>query len=89
MNNEDWDIVYTGDFFAIEKHKTKGFEHAVRPPGLRLVLKKDGRIVLTKEYRSEYNAFDYRLPGGKVFDSLEAFLAVRGDEQKIEDAVCS
>lgn len=28
------------------------------------------RILLTKEFRHEQGDFDYRLPGGKVFDTL-------------------
>ncbi len=52
------------------KGKFKMFENARRPPGVRLLFEKDWKILLTKEYRSEYKAFDYRLPGGKVFDTL-------------------
>lgn len=31
---------------------------------------KDGKILLTKEFREEVKDYDYRLPGGKVFDTL-------------------
>ena len=30
-------------------------------------------IQLSKEFRSELNGYDYRLPGGKVFDTLEEY----------------
>ncbi len=50
--------------------KTKLFENARRPPGVRLLFEWEGKILLTKEYRGEYKDFDYRLPGGKVFDRI-------------------
>lgn len=46
------------------------FEYARRPPGVRLLFERDGKILLTKEYRDEHANFDYRLPGGKVFDRI-------------------
>lgn len=56
------------------------FELARRAPGVRVIISdRDKRkILLTKEFRRELNDTDYRLPGGKVFDSLaeyEAFLS--------------
>lgn len=29
--------------------------------------------MLTKEFRSEINGYDYRLPGGKIYDSLDEY----------------
>ncbi len=50
------------------------FERARRSPGTRLLITSDtGKILLTKEYRSEIGGYDYRLPGGKVFDSLDEY----------------
>lgn len=50
------------------------FEVARRAPGVRLIIENDeSKILLTKEYRRELEAWDYRLPGGKVFDSLEEY----------------
>lgn len=83
-----WQMVYKGDLLAIEKHGGKGFERAVRPPGVRLILKNDaGEILLTKEFRSELNAHDFRLPGGKVYDTLSEYLAVREDPDALQTAV--
>lgn len=88
MNKSDWEIIYKGDLIAIEKHKEKGFERAVRPPGVRLMLKnKDGQILLTKEFRHEQGKHDYRLPGGKVFDDLESYLTARYDTEKLNQAI--
>lgn len=88
MKNEDWEIVYKGNLIAIEKHTAKGFERAVRPPGVRLILKnKDGKILLTKEFRHEQGKHDYRLPGGKVFDDLDSYLAVRYNTESSDKAV--
>lgn len=40
---------------------------------MRLIIVKDNRMLLIKEYRYELNDYDYRLPGGKVFDSLKEY----------------
>ncbi len=53
--------------------KTMTFEIARRSPGARLIIPKDGKIILSKEFRHEKNGYDYRLPGGKVYDSLEEY----------------
>ena len=46
-------------------------EFARRSPGVRLIVPTtDGNILLTKEYRPELKAYDYRLAGGKVIDTL-------------------
>jgi len=37
---------------------------------VRLIICDGDKILLTKEYRSEVDTVDYRLPGGKVFDTL-------------------
>lgn len=69
-------IIATGQIIELyEKEyeidgKLKMFENARRPPGVRLLFEKVWKILLTKEYRSEHNGFDYRLPGGKVFDRI-------------------
>ncbi|QQG50701.1 MAG: NUDIX domain-containing protein [Candidatus Saccharibacteria bacterium] len=63
------------------------FEVARRAPGVRLIIadKSNQMILLTKEFRKELNDWDYRLPGGKVFDSLEEYDVFRksGDELTI------
>jgi hypothetical protein len=55
---------------------------------VRLILKNtDGNILITREHRSEQGGFDYRLPGGKVFDTLAEYLVVRNRSQALETAV--
>jgi len=34
---------------------------------------KNKKLLLTKEFRYELNDYDYRLPGGKVFDTLKEY----------------
>lgn len=60
------------------------FEAARRAPGARLIIadRAAGTVLLTREFRHELQAWDYRLPGGKVFDRLadyEAYLASGAD----------
>ncbi len=72
-------IVYSGRIFEIvqQKKRINGraviFETARRSPGVRLLIVKNGRILITREKRSEHNGYDYRLPGGKVFDTLKEY----------------
>lgn len=77
----DEKIVYQGKMLEIvNQDMSKGdaivtFEWARRSPGIRLILVDPKRrvVVLTKEHRYELGADDYRLPGGKVFDTLKEY----------------
>ncbi|MCA9355927.1 NUDIX domain-containing protein [Candidatus Nomurabacteria bacterium] len=51
----------------------KIFEKFVRAPGTRMLIKKDKKILLQEEYRTETNSIDWRLPGGKVLDTFEEY----------------
>jgi ADP-ribose pyrophosphatase YjhB (NUDIX family) len=55
------------------------FELARRAPGVRVIIadKQERRLLLQREFRTELNDYDFRLPGGKVFDSLEEYDAFR------------
>lgn len=53
--------------------KKAEFEVARRSPGVRLLIVRGHNILLTKEFRSELGKYDYRLPGGKVFDSISEY----------------
>lgn len=74
IDHSNWQSAYKGSLFTIERN-SRGWEKAVRAPGVRLILddQKAGKILLTREFRSELGDYDYRLPGGKVFDSLAEF----------------
>jgi 8-oxo-dGTP pyrophosphatase MutT (NUDIX family) len=73
--------VFSGNLFRILHLKQpdgRTFEVAERAPGVRLIIVSHDRtmILLTREVRRELDgAIDWRLPGGKVFDSLEEFIA--------------
>lgn len=56
------------------------FEVARRAPGVRVIIadKSNRQLLLSREFRHELGEWDYRLPGGKVFDSLDEFAAFRG-----------
>ncbi|MDD9954115.1 MAG: NUDIX domain-containing protein [Candidatus Woesearchaeota archaeon] len=78
-------IVYESRLFEIVKQpmrigeKQLDFETVRRPPGVRLIIVQDGKLLLQKEYRVELNGDDYRLPGGKVFDTIAAYREYTGD----------
>ncbi len=66
------------------------FEVARRAPGVRLIIvnREDKKVLLTKEFRSELQGWDYRLPGGKVFDTLDEFeIHRKAGEDILEAAV--
>lgn len=73
------ELVYQGKIFEVVKQpmisgdKKMEFEIAQRSPGVRLIIVDDGKMLLTKEYRHELGGYDYRLPGGKVFDTLQEY----------------
>lgn len=82
------EIVFRGKLFEIEQTTQpdgRVFEVAQRAPGVRLIIanRTDKTILLTKEFRTELNDWDYRLPGGKVFDTLEEFEAFRRNTKDI------
>jgi ADP-ribose pyrophosphatase len=71
-------IVFQGNIVEVVQMPQEDgriFEYARRSPGVRLiVLSHDGlKLLLTREFRRENNGYDYRLPGGKVFDKLTEY----------------
>jgi 8-oxo-dGTP pyrophosphatase MutT (NUDIX family) len=50
-------------------------EVARRPPGVRILVHDGGRYLLLKEFRSELGRWDYRIAGGKVFETQAHHLA--------------
>jgi 8-oxo-dGTP pyrophosphatase MutT (NUDIX family) len=85
------EIVFTGHLFEIEqdtKDDGRVFEIARRAPGVRLIVHDvdNKKLLLTKEYRHELQNWDYRLPGGKVFDSLDELHAWNDSGQDILQA---
>lgn len=65
--------------------KSVRFESARRAPGVRLIIvdKAAKKIILTKEFRTELRDYDYRLPGGKVFDKLKDYNEFLSSEKDI------
>lgn len=62
--------------FEVEVNgKKKMFERARRPPGVRVIVAREVHILLSREYRREQGKYDYRLPGGKVMDTISEFRA--------------
>ncbi len=65
--------------------KIKIFEQARRSPGVRVMLVDGNKMLVTKEYRTEIKGWDYRLPGGKVLDSLEEYRAAADSGKDMQD----
>lgn len=65
------------------------FEKVRRAPGVRVIIanKAEQKILLTKEFRHELGNWDYRLPGGKVYDALDEYEAARENNEDILEAV--
>lgn len=88
-------ITYNGSIIQIVEHdvdiggwKIKTFERARRAPGVRILLINDKQeILVTKEFRYELDAYDWRLPGGKVFDTLQEYVAFLHSWEDIESHV--
>lgn len=93
-------ILYSGSFFEIVSKQLEfttetgtkiiNVEIVKRPPGVRVITVTDKKMLLIKEYRAESNSWDYRLPGGKVFDFLKPYKdCIKEDdlESKIKQAV--
>ncbi len=83
-------IKYAGKMIEIVEQiqvidgKEKKFEFARRAPGARLIIETNsGKLLLTKEFRYELKDFDYRLPGGKVFDLLTEYNAALASKRDI------
>lgn len=77
---QDEVIAYQGRIIELVTQKMRigdkeiDFEIARRSPGVRLLITSPkGKILLTKEHRGEIGGWDFRLPGGKVFDSLKEY----------------
>lgn len=83
------DIIAVGRIFElVQMTQPDGrvFEKARRAPGVRVIIFDEAvkKVLLTKEYRAELGTWDYRLPGGKVFDSLDEFESFRATNENIE-----
>lgn len=74
-----------------EQEDGRIFETARRAPGVRLIIHDNEakKVLLTREYRQELGEWDYRLPGGKVFDSLDEFEAFRRSGDDVVEAAKS
>ena len=84
--NED-EVIYEGNLFQVlhrtkrstfivdknEVSKTIHYELVRRPPGVRAIIVNQTQILLTREFRYELDKWDYRLPGGKVYDSNKEY----------------
>lgn len=76
------------ELVQLKQEDGRVFEVARRAPGVRIIIHDEaaGKVLLTKEYRHELGEWDYRLPGGKVFDSLDEYEAFRVAGDSIEEA---
>jgi 8-oxo-dGTP pyrophosphatase MutT (NUDIX family) len=98
MSNKNEKIVYEGKMIEVVQESVEKngqavlYERARRAPGVRLIIRTPkGNFLISKERRHGLKEIDYRLPGGKVFDSLsdyKDFLKSGEDiKSKTEEAV--
>lgn len=85
-------IIAKGKIFELvqtEQPDGRVFELARRAPGVRIIIadKANRKLLLTKEFRQELNDWDYRLPGGKVYDTLDEYEAARRSGEDMLAAV--
>lgn len=85
-------VVATGTIFElvqVEQLDGRVFETARRAPGVRIIIADTDKkkILLTKEFRRELGGYDYRLPGGKVFDTLAEYSQFRETGADMKQAV--
>jgi ADP-ribose pyrophosphatase len=91
MSSTSEGIVARGKLFElvhIPQPDGRVFEIARRAPGVRLIIvdQANRKLLLTREFRSEHNGYDYRLPGGKVFDTLADYAKFRETKADIVTA---
>src|SRR5205814_6024100 len=67
------------------------FEVARRAPGVRVIIadKAKRQILLQREFRRELGGYDFRLPGGKAFDTLAEFETFRKSGAEVADAAAA
>jgi hypothetical protein len=90
MSSQEERIAARGKMFElVELPQPDGrvFEVARRAPGVRVIIadKVARTVLLTREHRRELDDWDCRLPGGKVFDSLDEYEAHRKSDTEIMD----
>ncbi|MDP6576106.1 MAG: NUDIX domain-containing protein [Candidatus Peribacteraceae bacterium] len=77
-------IRITTQKMKLQNGKEVTFEKAERSPGVRILVTDESRMLMTKEWRTENNDWDYRLPGGKVCDSLDEYVqAMQNDMDEL------
>ena len=85
-----WQQVWNGTMWVAEQSVQPDgriFERVLRAPGSRIMVIKDGKLLLNREKRGELgNRTDYRLPGGKVFDTNEEYQSFLASGQDIIEA---
>ena len=87
FNNGFFEIVQSEKEYNIDNNKKVIKRNFVRrPPGIRALIvdKQEEKILLSKEYRYELEGWDYRLPGGKVFEDLESYKQAIKEDNVLE-----
>ena len=75
------------EFLVDNEKKNLLLRFVRRSPGVRaLIVNHQDQILLSYEYRYDLECFDYRLPGGKVFDSLKEYRKSLQENNILENA---
>ncbi len=94
---EDYSTLFSSRLFSVKEHSVlfsdgekKRFQFVERSPGVRVLVTSGNYLLLNCEYRLEIGDWDYRLPGGKVFESrqeFDQFLEMKGGNSAFFDKV--
>ena len=87
-DNQFFEFIEQEKEFLVDNEKKNLLLRFVRrSPGVRaLIVNHQDQILLSYEYRYDLECFDYRLPGGKVFDSLKEYRKSLQENNILENA---
>lgn len=87
-------LEYSTRLFQIVNHEVlfhdgtiKRFQYCERSPGVRALMTNGTKILLTREWRDEISSYDYRLPGGKLCETIDQYRQLQDKTAALRTAV--
>jgi 8-oxo-dGTP pyrophosphatase MutT (NUDIX family) len=86
----EYKSVWTGTLWQAQQSLQPSgavFERVLRIPGSRIIIVREGKVLLSIEKRNELGGkADHRLPGGKVFGTIDEFQQYMSEGKDIVEA---